>query len=312
MKYKKTIYKIASYLIILTIFFFLGKNLFDNWQKVKGYDFSFNYFYLLLSFFFLFLMIISFALIWNKILRILEPTQKLSNFKAIKIFIYSWLGRYIPGKVWLFLGRVYLGQKEGLNKKNLVIGTAYEIVLSIVSVFLFSIFFLSISFGMKVSNFYIIPMLIIPIGLFLVHPKILYYFSNLFLRKFKNIEIPLDSFLSYKNIIRIIFYFFIAFSFNGIGFFFLVRSIVYLPFCDIIGAISAFIFASALGMVAIFAPSGLGIREGVLVLLLQFYFPLSIAILISLIARIWATIGEAIALISVYLYSKFKKNGKYI
>ena len=307
MKNKKIIYKIFSYLIILIVFYFLGKNLIDNWQKIKEYDFSFNYLYLLISFFFLFSMMISFALIWNKILRILEPTEKLSSFKAIKIFMYSWLGRYLPGKIWFFLGRVYLGQKEGLSKKNLIIGTAYEIVLSVISLFLFSIFFLSISFGMKISNFYIIPVLIIPIGLFLVHPKILYYLSNLFLRKFKKIEIPITSFLSYKDIIRIISLFFVAFSFNGIGFFFLVKSIVSLSFCDIIGIIGVFTFASVLGMVAIFAPSGLGIREGVLVIFLQSYFPLTIAVLISLISRIWATLGEMIILSVIYLYSKLKK-----
>lgn len=304
---KKIIYKIFSYLTILVIFYFLGKNLISNWQKVKEYDFSFNYLYLLISFFFLFLGMILFALIWNSILRALDSTKKLSSLKAIKIYIYSWFGKYLPGKVWFFFGRVHLGQKEGLNKKNLIIGTAYEIILSIISIFLFSLFFLSMSFGMKVPNFYIISILIILIGLLLLHPKILYYFSNLFLRKFKRIEIPITSFLSYKKIIIIIILFFIVFSINGIGFFFLVKSIVYLPFYDIIGLIGAFIFASGLGMVAIFAPSGIGVREGVLVMFLQFYFPVSIAILISLITRIWATIGEVIIFIIIYLYSKFKK-----
>jgi len=304
---KKIVYKIISYLMILVIFYFLGKNLIDNWLKIKEYDFDFNYLFLFLSFLFLFLGMILFALIWNSILRALDSTKKLSSLKAIKIYIYSWFGKYLPGKVLFFFGRVYLGQKEGLSKKNLIIGTAYEIILSIISIFLFSLFFLSMSFGMKIPNFYIISILIILIGLLLLHPKILYYFSNLFLRKFKKIEIPITSFLSYRKIIFIISLFFIVFSINGIGFFLLVRSIVYLPFYDIIGLTGAFIFSSGLGMIAIFAPSGIGVREGVLVMFLQFYFPVSIAILISLIARIWVTIGEVIILFFVYLYSKFKK-----
>jgi len=307
MKNKKVIYKILSFLVILTIFYFLGKNLVGHWQKVKEYDFFFNYFYLLLSFVFLLSGMLGFGLIWSKILKIIEPEKRISNFKAVRIFIYSWFGKYMPGKAWMLLGRIYLGQKEGLSKRALTLAVGYDVALSNISIFLFSLIFLGISFGRELFDYYLIPLLIIPIGLISIHPRVLYFILNLFLRKFKKIEIPLDKFLSYRDIIQIVFYFFIVYSLNGIGFFFLIRSLVYLSFYDIIGIMGAFAFAAGLGMVAIFAPSGLGVREGVLVIFLQFYFPLSIAVLISLIARIWATLGEIIIFIVIYLYSKWRK-----
>ena len=307
MRNKKLIYKIFSYLIVLTIFFFLGKIFFENWQKIKDYDFSFNYFYLIISFLFLFMVIISFGLIWNKILRILEPIKKLSNFKAIKIYIYSSFGKYIPGKAWAFVGLIYLGQKEGLSKKKLVISSIYEAILFIISAFLFSALLLSLSLGARLFNFYFIPLIFALISFILIHPKIFYNVVNFILRKFKRTELSSEYFLNYRYIIKIIFYFFIICCLNGLSFFFLVKSIVSLPFYDIIGLSGIFVLASSFGIIAIFAPSGLGVKEGTLTVFLQVYFPLSIAVVISLIARIWTTLGEIIIFSAVYLYSKFKK-----
>jgi hypothetical protein len=52
--------------------------------------------------------------------------------------------------------------------------------------------------------------------------------------------------------------------------------------------------AGALGTLSIFAPSGLGVREGVLALLLTTYVVSPVAVLISLLARLWVTLGELV------------------
>ena len=304
---KKFIYKILSYLIVLIIFFFLGKTFFENWQKIKDYDFSFNYFYLILSYLFLFLGIFLGVFIWNKVLRILEPDKKLSFFKAFKVYIYSWFGRYLPGKVWMFAGRVYLGQKEGIPKKPLLISVIYEIILSIASGFLLSLFLLSIAFGSKLYGLYLIPIFVVLGGLFFSHPKVIFLLFNIILKKFKKINIKKNDFLNYKTVIQIILYYFVSYLIEGIAFFFLINSIISLSFYDIIGVIGAYTVALVSGTVAIFAPGGLGVREGILVLILQFYFSISIVILISVVARIWFTLAELILWSSSYLCSKLKR-----
>jgi len=303
---RKIIHQIFSYLIILLIFFFLSKLFLDNWEKLKEYDFSFNYFYLILSTLCLGGTFILGSAIWNKILRILSPEKKISYLKAFKIYIYSWFGRYLPGKVWTFAGRVYLGQKEGLPKKPLTISVIYEIILSIASGFLLSLFLLSITFGSKLYSLYLIPVLVVIAGLFFSHPRVLYFLFNIVLRKFKKIEIQKNNFLNYWTVIQIILYHSVVWAIGGIAFFFLINSIVPLSFYAITGVVGAHILAAVSGGVALFAPAGLGIREGVLVLILNFHFPISIAILISLIARVWNTLVELILLVSIYLYSKLK------
>lgn len=298
--------KIFSYLIVLLIFFFLIRAFFDNWQKVKDYDFSFNYFYLTFSYLFLALGISFGVFVWNKVLRMLEPEKRLSFFQAFKIYIYSCFGRYLPGKFWMFAGRVYLGQTHGLPKKPLVISVIYEIILSIAAGFLLALFLLSIAFGSKLYSLYATPILIIVTGLIFSHPKILYPSFNLVLRKFKKIEIQPRDLLSCRRVIQIILYYCIVYIFQGIGFFFLINSVVSLPFYAIIGAIGSYVLAFVSGAVALFAPDGLGAREGVLVLILQYYFPIGIAVLLSVIARIWFSLAELVLLAGFYAYSKFR------
>jgi hypothetical protein len=48
------------------------------------------------------------------------------------------------------------------------------------------------------------------------------------------------------------------------------------------------------GFVVIFAPGGLGVREGMMTLLLRSFIPTPLAIAISFIARVWMTLFEIV------------------
>ena len=174
-----------------------------------------------------------------------------------------------------------------------------------------SLFLLSIALGPKLSDLYSIPVLIIPILIFgfsfiFIHPKIICPIFNFGLRKFNKIEINPDNFLSYARIIQMTIYHFIVLSIEGIAFFFLINSVISIPFYTIIGVAGAYILATMSGAIALFAPAGLGVKEGILVLILQLYIPLSIAVLISFMARIWVSLVEIILISGAYLYSKIK------
>jgi uncharacterized membrane protein YbhN (UPF0104 family) len=54
------------------------------------------------------------------------------------------------------------------------------------------------------------------------------------------------------------------------------------------------IFAGAwvIGFLSFLAPGGLGVREGILVYLLGFYLPSHVAIVVTLLSRLWVTAAE--------------------
>lgn len=304
---KKTILKIISYLFILAIFFFFGKNLVDNWQKVKDFEFSFSYGYLLLSFFFFSLTLVTYSFIWNRLLRKVDSRAIISDTKALRMFMSSWFGRYLPGKVWMFAGRVYLGAKEGIPKSSLLVSVLFEIGLSATAGFLWGLFLVSLAFGFTLGNYYFLLLLLIAAGLIGTHPRIFYPAFNFGLKIIKKPSIPKEEFLNYPTIIKFIFTYFTTMIFDGLGFFFLVNAVAHLPLYDMIGVMGAFNLASVLGMAAIFAPGGLGVREGFLIMFLKFYFPITIAILLSIIARLVVALVEVLVFVISYPLVKIIK-----
>jgi uncharacterized membrane protein YbhN (UPF0104 family) len=62
---------------------------------------------------------------------------------------------------------------------------------------------------------------------------------------------------------------------------------------------------STLGLITIFAPGGLGVREGALVYLLSLVMAAPVAVVISILTRIWMTLIEIGLVGMVYLTSQF-------
>jgi uncharacterized membrane protein YbhN (UPF0104 family) len=58
----------------------------------------------------------------------------------------------------------------------------------------------------------------------------------------------------------------------------------------------SFSFASLIGMLSVFVPSGLGVREGILIFMLSQIMPVEVAIIISVSARLWFTATELVSI----------------
>jgi hypothetical protein len=61
------------------------------------------------------------------ILRKLSGNLKLG--KALKIWFYSDLAKYVTGKVWLVIERVHLCEKENLGRGNPFLSIGLEVAL---------------------------------------------------------------------------------------------------------------------------------------------------------------------------------------
>ena len=67
---------------------------------------------------------------------------------------------------------------------------------------------------------------------------------------------------------------------------------------------TAYVLSIAIGVLAIFAPSGLGVREATIVLILSQFIPAAQAIVIALLARLISTASDALVAI---LYAGFRR-----
>ncbi len=91
----------------------------------------------------------------------------------------------------------------------------------------------------------------------------------------------------------------------GIALYVLIRSFYALDAGSILYLAGAFSFSSIVGILALFAPSGLGVREGILAVFLNRIMPTSIALVVSVVSRLWLTVAELAAVGVVFLLMKW-------
>jgi hypothetical protein len=108
---------VLKWAIVIAIFVFLGKMVWANWNQVKNTPFNFQPFLFILST--LIFVFSYFIQIWAWYLITLKLRIALSPSETFKAWFYSQLGKYLPGKVWLLLGRVYYYESRGKSKKSI-------------------------------------------------------------------------------------------------------------------------------------------------------------------------------------------------
>jgi hypothetical protein len=88
----------------------------------------------------------------------------------------------------------------------------------------------------------------------------------------------------------------LAWSSFGLGFFFIVRSLVNIPFSLIPEIAAIFTISYLAGFLAMLTPNGLGVRESLLTMLLSAYMPTPVAVITAAVARVWLTVAELLCI----------------
>ena len=281
---------IITSVVVGLILFFLVRFLYNNWREVSTFDFTFRYGYLIISFTVLFIFFFLRVFAWQAILKKMQIVLPLN--RCLKVSFLSMMGKYLPGKVWTVLGKVYLSDKEGVPKAEAFTSVVIEIVLELVAcLFFFFIYLFALMEQSLLSSkvLYLLG-LILAGGLIFLHPRVFYKVINTLLYQFKKETIP--EAIKYRDIIQLFFFYNGLVLVQGVAFYFFVNALCYVPLQNLLGLTASFAVAGALGTVSFFAPSGLGVREGILALLLSTYIVSPVAVLISLLARIWVTLVE--------------------
>jgi len=224
---------------------------------------------------------------WKKSLSILK--EDIGFFPALRINALSTIPKYVPGKIWGIIGKVYLARREGISEHTCVITISLETILSILGgVILFLITGASVLKGVSYTYY----LLIVPFCLVITYPRILIAITNFFLKLFKR---PLIDFMpTYIQILELLLLYTLSWVLQGVGIYFLIKSFYPLTINRLFLIAGLQAFSWVVGFVSIITPAGLGIKEGVFSYFLTFLMPSGFAILVALIVRIWGTIGEVI------------------
>jgi uncharacterized membrane protein YbhN (UPF0104 family) len=280
-----------------------------SWNQLKGASFSFGVLPLILStFIFAFSYFIQ---VWAWYLITLRLKIALSPSQSVRAWFYSQLGKYLPGKIWILLGRISYYESRGKSKKSTSVALYFEMVTVLMAggfIFLGSLIFFGEIwpfYSWRQSGWLILLFLL---GLVFLHPSVLQKILNCVLIRLNREAISLS--ISYLDVLWILFICIVAWMVGGIGFYLFVDSVYAVSSKYVLFLTGGLAISSILGLVAIFAPSGLGVREGALAFLLSFVMATPVAVIISVLTRIWMTLIEIGLIGMVYLFSRFRNRSE--
>jgi hypothetical protein len=296
----RSLRKILQGVFVIAIFVFLGRIVWENWNQVQGAAFSFRVAPLLFST--LIFVISYFIQIWAWYLITLELGIAIPFQETLKSWFTSQLGKYLPGKIWLFLTRLYLYDSKGKSKKTITVAFYFETVTMVMAAGL--IFLVSLLSLKEVQSFYSrIPsfgLIVLCVLAFLsLHPKVLQKIINPILIVLKKEPIPIS--IPYSHVVLVLGVCILSWGVGGIGFYLFVDAVFPVSSKYILFLTGALAISSTLGLLALFSPSGLGVREGVLVYLLSMMMPSTVAVILSILTRLWMTLIEIGGMGVVYL-----------
>jgi hypothetical protein len=287
--------KVASVSVIVICFFFLGKALYRNLGEITTYQWDLKPLYLLFSFLFLIINLTVSAFAWKKVLFLFGIRLPLDQ--SFKITFVSGLGRYLPGKVWSYLSQIYLSQKAEIPKSVTIFSVL--LLFGISSLVGMLVFICSLFLWDRFSPTLISVSLLIfsAFLLIILSPRVLnriLRISTFISNKFKRGLIPGELVIrgGMAHIGEIILIFIANWMIFGTAIYFLANSFYRFDFHQTVILCGIFAISVISGIVSFFVPAGLGVREGVLSYLLSFFVPISTAIVISLLIRVWTTLGE--------------------
>lgn len=219
--------------------------------------------------------------------------------KAVMIWIVSQIMRYLPGKLWMPLCKLYLTQRAGVPRNPTLIGITLEFSYLIASGLTIGA---CSPLGIKIlSHFTSLPYLFwtLPLALLLL-PLLAKKVFEAFLYS-KDLRLLAD--IKAGSLIVLFGFFLMLWAVQGIAFYFFANALLTAGSVGVTLSIPVYSLSCVMGTLSFIAPAGLGIREGILTILLSSFIPVSSAASISIATRIWSigteTICAAFALIGI-------------
>ena len=211
---------------------------------------------------------------------------------AAAIWFLSNIVRYIPGNVWQFLGMAELAHDEGVPRLiTLTSIVLHQVISTAVGVVLAACYFALFDDGEWLR--YLRPALLIaPLGLLLLQPRLLDAVLNRLLRRMGRPAVRVT--LSWRQIWLLIGRYFVVWTLMGLSFAALVRGLTPTGWPVAGYLVASWAAAYVIGYLTLLTPAGLGVREGALALLLLPVAPAGVAAVIAIVARLWMVAGEVV------------------
>lgn len=297
---KKKIYyhSLLFFIVIVGLIWYVSK----NFEVIQQYSFHFNLFFFILGFLILILSYLTLFFIWYKLSA--EFGLNAPFLRAAKAWFLSHLGKYVPGKITILLIRIEA--YEGYSKRKVSIITMVENFTFMAANCL--LILISLSFTNILIPYYIRLSAIfgLVILIFLIWPPILSRFVKWILKRF---DLPqLDEFPPFIQLLKFLISYIVVGFLQGLAFYFVLSSLTNVPLIYYFTITGIYISATIAGLIVFFVPSGIGVKEAILFVILASFLPKPAVIVGTLLFRFLLLSVEILLSLIFYLISKFNLN----
>jgi len=280
--------QILQGLILAAALFFLGGVLYRQWDQVRAYPWQLAWPWLAGSFVVLGATWLLQVGLWRWLLGRLGGLLGLAQ--AWRIWWLSNIIRYIPGNVWQYLGMVYLCQEAGIGRVQTLTSVVLHQAVSVgAGLAVAGVYFLltwDVALGARLLPF----LAILPVALFLLQPRVFGRAINALLVRLG--RPPIQFALTSRDLLALFVTHVISWLLYGVGFYLFARAAYPVGLSELPRLGAAFAAAYVIGFLSLLTPSGLGVREGVLIYLLSLSLPLPVATVLAVASRLWLIAGE--------------------
>lgn len=287
---KKKIVKIGGILLAVFILGFMVKEFVKNWQEIRPYLVNVNIGVLIIAVILYAAAFLATGYNWSYLLWRMD--DKAGRKEYLHIHMVSALARYIPGGIWNIVGKAYMCTEKGVEKSATTASMILEYVFQIISSGLFLLFFLPVLMKNLLTPVLTVLFILAVILVILLLPWAVRLGTRILGRVFKEDLSGMQ--MKNRYVYQILIQYVAVWLFTGFGLIILV-----LAFENISGLQGLYLMLSyPVSWVAGFlspSPNGMGIREGVLSILLGSSYSYELLLLITLTTRIWTILGEVVA-----------------
>ena len=237
------------------------------------------------------------AYIWVVLLRSLGATNVRLSRSLVYIYAKSWLGRYIPGTAPWILGKIYFASKQGISKNKLAVSSLLEGALQIIVQFLFALALLAFDPRLDVIPGEVKGIILIGIVGCIVAliPTVFNRLIAAAYRLIKKKQFSTEHYASSRTISKGFGLYVVGALMSSLSLFFIAKAFYpELSYDQLFFVMGVGTLAGAVSMVAVFAPSGIGVREGIQLVLLSIIMPTEIALVVTIATRLWSVLVDGL------------------
>ena len=211
--------------------------------------------------------------------------QHLPYTAAARAWTLSNLGRYIPGKVWSVAGLVVLAERAGVRRSAAAVSAfAMQAVVLGTGVMLVAIATPHAASPILLGGAVVAALALIGV---LAWPRSAQWLGALADSKVPLPPLPLSAILASSALMLL------SWATFGVSFWMLVRGVISTATVPLSAAMGMFALGYVMGLIAVIAPGGLGVRDLALVGFLTPLLGSGGALAVSLVSRVQLTLTEA-------------------